>query len=112
MKKYKVGIYTLGKVFLVNGRQVRTPFETTVYEKDIENFRIKIRTEAIDKYSIEELIDNPKPTIESLNISDANNILKKIKSKKTKKERSIDPKIEEFTSNPKSLLSKYSSGEL
>ena len=110
-KKYKIGIYTLGKTFLVKGKVTRSPFEAIVNEKDLAGFKLKIKTDGIDNYSIEEFLPTvlPNPVVEEIKPV---NVVKKSKAGRKPKIENSEIKIEELESKSKSLLEKYSNGEL
>ena len=103
-KKYKIGIYTPNKIFVVKGKVVRSPFEAEISEKELNSFKMKIKTDGIDKYSIEEIsMINPEikqfvnnPTVQDEDISNKENIIS-----------ATEIKIEELETKSKSLLEKF-----
>ncbi len=54
MKKYKVTIKTPNRMFSVNGILVRTPAQWTANESELGNIKLKIESDAIDNYTIED----------------------------------------------------------
>jgi hypothetical protein len=99
-KKYKVGIYTPNKIFLVKGKVVRSPFEAEVSERELQSIKMKIKTDGIDKYSIEEITQLAEPIIKPYYTKE--NIEKNDELIKT-----TDIKIEELEEKSKSLLDKF-----
>lgn len=91
MKKYKVEIRTPNRMFTVKGIQVRTPASWIVNESELGNVKLKIESEAIDKYSIEEY--DPS---------------KQVKPKKAVKAKTTaaKPVVAEETKEPKTTLEK------
>ena len=109
-KKYKVGIYTLGKTFLVNGKIIRSPFETIASEKEVASFKIKIKTEGIDNYLIEEIVPVIKPMVKIPEVAPI--VIEKTKKGRKPKVEESEIKIEELENKSKSLLEKYATGEI
>lgn len=107
VKKYKVGIYTPNKIFLVKGKVIRSPFEAEISEKELQGIKMKIRTDGIDNYSIEEIstisiqVVNPNKEVE-----DIFHNIKKIKEQNDET-NTTEIKIEELEMKSKSLLEKF-----
>ena len=102
MKYYKVGIYTPNKVFLVKGRVVRSPFEAKISEKELEHFKMKIKSDGIDSYTIEEFKEDTIIGEQITNIKP---------SKDIPITENYEIKIEELEQKSKSILDKFIDGE-
>jgi len=65
VKKYMIEIRTPNRMFSVRGVLVRTPAKWIVNETEVNNIKLKITSEGIEKFSIEEYdptkIEQPKP---------------------------------------------------
>lgn len=60
MKKYNVIIKTPNRMFSVKGILVRTPAKWIADEDEIKNIRLKITSEGIENFSIEEIDPDKK----------------------------------------------------
>jgi hypothetical protein len=102
-KKYKLGIYTPNKIFLVKGKVVRSPFETIVSEKELQGFKMKIKTDGIDNYSIEEISGIIQPIVSK----ESTYYIKENKEQNDEVLKTTDIKIEELETKSKSLLETF-----
>jgi hypothetical protein len=105
MKKYKVGIYTPNKIFMIKGRVVRSPFEVEVLQRDLQAIKMKIKTDGIDKFSIEELF---LPLTNTISMEPKKEVTKtKEQNIDIKSKKQTEIKIEELEKASKSLLEKF-----
>jgi len=64
-KKYRVDIRTPNKIIFYNRRAVRSPVVLEVTERELKIIQMKIRSDGIEKYSINEIKDEPMLDIPS-----------------------------------------------
>ena len=85
-KFYKVKIGTPNKFFIYKGRPVRSPVELKVTEKELKIIKMKIITDGISDYSINEISDEKI-------ITDIPSVIgKEIIVEKVIKENEVSPK--------------------
>lgn len=48
---YDVEIQDVNKIFVINGRVIRSPFKTTIPAKDLEQFLCMVRANSVEKFS-------------------------------------------------------------
>ncbi len=58
---YRITIYDIGKIILINNMEVRSPVIFKICNKDLLKTKNKINTEAILKYKIEKCNDGIDP---------------------------------------------------
>jgi len=56
-RKFLIRIKTPNKIFNVKGKQIRSPFEVVIKEKDLDFYKMNISMNSIDGYTIEEIFD-------------------------------------------------------
>ena len=73
-KKYVVSIKTPNRMFVINGRQVRTPFIKTVNHEQMLTLKNRFSSEGIMNYSITEYIEpiksDIKPIVQEVKINE------------------------------------------
>ena len=63
-KKYVVSIKTPNRMFVINGRQVRTPFTKTVNQEQMMSLKNRFSSEGVMNYTITEYVE---PVISDVN---------------------------------------------
>jgi len=48
---YDVEVKDMNKLFIINGKTIRSPFKTTIPAKDLEQFLCMIRAHSVNNYS-------------------------------------------------------------
>jgi len=93
-ENYIVEVNEINKVFIINGRVIRSPFRATISLKELQHFLFMVRSNSVINYSISVNEHKSDPTVydrkflnenelkdlESKSLEITNEIIKKIES--------------------------------